>query len=353
MNKVVFIIVDNLYSGGAGRVASILANHMLRRHKVFVFVKEPGINYQISPQLHYEVLNDNAIYRPFKIVKRVCHLSCLIRKYKPDVIYSLGFMSKYSVFAKIISRHKHIKLVASERQDPNSEPRTTFMKRVRNYCYNKSDVLVCQTYLAAEYYRNKIKTPLIVIPNPITPNLPSWAGIESKKIVTACRLAEQKNLPLLLKAFRKFADHYPDYTLEIYGEGHLKQYLQDMVKSLLLDNKVKLMGASNNIHQIISESFMFVLSSDYEGMSNSMIEALGIGIPTICTDCPIGGASMLVKNKVNGLLVPVGDVDSLYEAMLWIIANMQQLPEMSKEASLIRERLDENKIVVQWESLMN
>ena len=60
---------------------------------------------------------------------------------------------------------------------------------------------------------------------------------------------------------------------------------------------------------------MFVSSSDFEGISNSMLEALGMGLPVVVTDCPVGGARMVIKSGENGILVPVGDTQAMYEAM--------------------------------------
>lgn len=352
MSKKVFIVVDNLCNGGAGRVASLLANAMCERNNVYVFVKESGIKYSIKDLVKYHILEDKIRFRPFKIYKRVQDLSCQIKKYHPNVIYSLGFVSKYTTFAMILSGVKNIKIIASERSDPNAEPNSFIMKLIRNYSYSKADYLVCQTFMAEAYYNKRIKTKTIVIPNPITPNLPFWSGIESKTIVTACRLDVQKNIPMLLQAFQMFNRQYPQYYLEIYGDGPLRNSLDRMIKKMSLGNSVHLMGNTNNIHEILAESFMFVLSSDNEGMSNSMLEALAIGVPSVCTDCPIGGAAMTIENKVNGLLVPIKDPNAFCDAMIWIVENKNKLGQMSLTAQTIRDRQSVEKIVKMWEDLI-
>ena len=353
MRKVIFIIVDNLRNGGAGRVASLLANSMIKRHEVYVFVKDPVINYKIDTKVHYHVLKDKAWLRPFKIIKRVKDLSRQIKQYRPDVIYPLGYVSKYTTFALMLSGHKKVKVIASERSDPHSEPASSIMKRVRDYSFGKADILVCQTNMAADFYNSRIKTKTVVIPNPITPNLPTWEGIDSNKIVTACRLDVQKNIPMLLQAFQMFSRQYPQYELEIYGDGPLRSSLDCLIKQMSLDNSVHLMGNTNNIHEILAQSFMFVLSSDNEGMSNSMLEALAIGVPSVCTDCPIGGAAMTIENKVNGLLVPIKDSNAFCDAMIWIVENKNKLNQMSSTAQTIRERQSVEKIVKMWEDLIS
>ncbi len=336
----VFIHVDNLYDGGAGRVASVLANSFCENNEVHVIVKDGLVKYEINSAVKKHVLNDATFFWPFRVIKRLLHYRKLIDEFKPDVIYSLGYVSKYTTFAYAMSSQKNVKIIASERSDPNSVPSNLFMKMVRNWCYGKADILVCQTNLAADYFRGKIKTPLAVIPNPVTPNLPQWNGAESLDFVAACRLDEQKNLPMLLNAFERLHKDYPMYRLKVYGQGHLIDYLTKMTETLGLRDCVSFPGATKEIHRVFASSFAYVSSSNHEGMSNSMLEALAIGVPSVCTDCPIGGAAMVMKNKINGLLTPVGDVDAFYCAMKYLVDNKQDLGQMSQNAMKIRDDVD-------------
>ena len=92
----------------------------------------------------------------------------------------------------------------------------------------------------------------------------------------------------------------------------------------------------------------YVSSSDYEGMSNSMLEALAMGIPSICTDCPIGGARTVIENGVNGILTPVGEQAPLTEAMLKIIEDEAFRNLLGNNAYAIRDKLNINDIADQW-----
>lgn len=114
---------------------------------------------------------------------------------------------------------------------------------------------------------------------------------------------------------------------------------------------ISLEGQTEKLHEILSNSFMSVLSSDYEGISNTMIESLGIGIPTICTDCPVGGAAMFIKNKINGILTPVGDKLALAEAMTYIIEHPNELLSISNEAQIINMSLNQEDIAKRWYEL--
>lgn len=258
-------------------------------------------------------------------------------------------MASYIYIATKISRVKGIKIISSERNDPRKEPVSNIKKKIRDFCYNHADVLVCQTQMAVDLLKKRgVKTKYVLISNPITPNLPEWEGFESKNIITAARLTIQKNLPLLIDAFNEVHKIHPDYKLTIYGEGELRKYLENLVTDKGLQGIVTLPGFSTNIHEVMKNAYMYVSSSDYEGISNSMLEALGIGLPCICTDCPVGGARMCIKNYVSGLLVEVGNKDQLVNAMNYLIDNKGMAKSYSRESRKINDLYSLEKITRKW-----
>ena len=119
-----------------------------------------------------------------------------------------------------------------------------------------------------------------------------------------------------------------------------------------MEQQIELNDFIQNIHSKITDSAMFVSSSDYEGISNSMLEAMGIGLPTVCTDCPCGGAKMMIENDENGILVPVRDKVALYKAMKKIIENPGFAEMISNNATKIKYKLEQNKICELWMNLI-
>ena len=143
------------------------------------------------------------------------------------------------------------------------------------------------------------------------------AGERRKRIVNFCRISSQKNLVLLIDAFDLFCADHPGYELFIYGDpaGNGTDGYKEIVENRIASSPnrafIRLLPARPDIHSEILDYAMFVSSSDFEGMSNSMLEAMACGLPCVCTDCPAGGARAVIHDHENGLLTPVGNADAL------------------------------------------
>lgn len=350
----IIIAIDNFRIGGAERVASLIANELSKQHEVHAIIFEKEIRYPIESKvtIHY-VLPENS-GRISKIIKRLNEYRKLINQIQPDVIYSFAYVGIYAAFGKLLSKNKTAKLICSERTDPTKEPSSNITRLLRDWAYSKSDTLVCQTKIVVNYFKSKgMNVNYKVIPNPVKEDLPHWENNNSKTFVTACRLAKQKNIPLMLNAFKEFSYKYSGYKLDIYGEGEEKENLTHLISDLGLGQNVSIKPFSTDIHNIMAKSLAYVSSSDYEGISNSMLEALAIGLPTICTDCPIGGAGMFIENLKNGILVPVNDKDSLSQGFEKIVSGELNLTEMSQNAKRIRIDINPQKIVNEWLTLID
>ena len=244
---------------------------------------------------------------------------------------------------------KRVKIILSERNDPNRFPQSKLLKKIRVLLYQFSDIIVFQTNDAKNFFNKTIQKKGVIIPNPIKEDLPYVnVGKRKREIVNFCRLAPQKNLKMLIDAFSMLCNDHPNFKLSIYGRGPLESELREYAEKLLGKDKVTISNYTENIHDKIKDSAMFVSSSDYEGMSNSMLESMAIGLPTICTDCPIGGARMVIKQYENGLLVPVGDTVALYRAMKEVVENEELSNKLSKNATRIRKELSTQNIFVKW-----
>lgn len=222
------------------------------------------------------------------------------------------------------------------------------------YLLRQTKAVIVQTHAAKDYYSKYLEN-VYVINNPINPGLPYEQVKErKKKIVNFCRISREKNLELLLEAFDKIHREYPDYVVEIYGnivssdEQLYKEELLKEVKRRGMDLFFRILPPTSDVHKKVMDAAMFVSTSDYEGLSNSMIEAMAIGLPCICTDCLGGGTIEVMVDHENGLIVPTKDADALYRAMKEYIEHPELAEKCSHNATAIRERLDVKRIAAQW-----
>lgn len=352
MKKIIFF-ADRLSSGGAERVTSVLANGLAEKgYKVtLVLMNRDTVAYKINPQVKLIELEE-------QIGKR--DSLYYLKKYRAvsknlvnmDAVISLA-MPQTNLYIAFAAKLHHKKLVLSERNDPASYPSERILRWGRNFTYYLADRLVFQTNDAKKYFKDCLQKKGSIIPNPISEGLPErYFGVREKRVVNFCRLEPQKNLKLLLSSFEKFSKMFPDYRLEIYGSGVQENELRDLIKEKGFSERVSLKPNDSAVHEKVRNAAMFVSSSDYEGISNSMIEAMAIGLPVVCTNCPSGGARMMIDNGINGILVPVGDEAALYNAMRMITEDPKLAEKLSLNAVNIRERLAGKKIVDLWEEVI-
>ena len=107
-------------------------------------------------------------------------------------------------------------------------------------------------------------------------------------------------------------------------------------------------GTFPNVLEKIKTASLFAFSSNFDGMPNALIEAMALGLPVISTDCQCGGPRELVDDGINGLLVPVGDIDTFANKMDYILCNKEKADLIANKAVSIRKKLDSQNIGKQW-----
>ncbi len=362
MKKVIFVI-GSLSNGGAERVISILANELSKLHysvEVILLYKNE-ISYKMNEEIKIRFIDVSNDKKVMKVFKRMYLLHKIFKNASNSTVIS--FLSQINIYSIIASIHTNTKLIVSERNDPYQVPTVKSIRIFRNFLYKFIDKLVCQTEDAVKYFNKTIQKKSIVIYNPLNEELLNM--IEKKKenslknnsviensIVSVVRLEPQKRVDLLIEAFYEVQKQFPEYRLIIYGDGSCRKSLSDQIISLNLQNKVYLPGFVNRVNEKIKNAYMFVICSEYEGMSNSLIEAMALGLPVISTNSPIGGAKMLINNEINGILIPVNNKDSLVEAMIKILENPEFRNKLARNASNIVNIINNKKIIDKWIDLI-
>lgn len=284
------------------------------------------------------------------LLKKTVGIRRTLKQIKPDVLVTMGVPGAlFDVPACVGLGIKHI---ISERNDPAHFGGRTITRIISRLLMRKADGYVFQTKDAQAYYGGDIAKHSVIIPNPlfIGDDYPAtqYTGEREKTIVTTGRLNKQKNHPLLIRTFKRIVEEFSDYKLIIYGEGPERQNDETLIKELGLEGRVLLPGTINNVPEKIHKSSLYVLSSDFEGMPNALMEAMALGLPCISTDCPCGGPKELIENGKNGILVPVGDEDALVNAMIKVLSDARLAVELGKKAMSVREELSMDKICKKW-----
>ncbi len=339
MEKIVFVIPD-MPGGGTERVVALLANEYSRRGIPVAILLFAGHEtaYPLDSGVEVVSVGEPSGGSLAARLDRIRRMRRFYRENRNCQIWAFSVMGTvFSAAAALGQRHFFL---VSERNDPGRYDH----KRIRNLCYRRADVVVCQTLDAAAGFPAGIRKRSVVIPNPLETGEEPFTGEREKRIVAVGRLSAQKNHKLLLRAFAAFSGEHKGYVLEIYGQGELEPELRRLASALKIDKSVIFKGFSGHVLSDIRSASMYVLSSDYEGISNSMLEAMALGLPVIATDCPIGGSRMYIKDGVNGFLTPVGDVQALALAMGRLADDSSLAGRLGREAVKIREELAVAKI---------
>ena len=359
--KRILFIIDDFLGGGAERVACRLLNRLCRNYQVYlVYFKGNAEAYFLEPAVYvihiksrnYEKAeNNSALKNNF-----FWHLNnyidgfrktILIKKIKKhyQIDTTISFL-KVGNMVNVLSGGRDKKIV-SERMDPSKMPLGYYL--CSRYSCFFADCVVFQTKYVQGMYNDRVKAKSCIIPNPTEISCKVLRN-RGRKIVAVGRLEKQKNHKLLIKAFSIFHETHPEYHLYIYGEGDLQEELLQASEKCHVHGFVHFEGFRKNIHAAIADAEQFVLSSDFEGLSNALMEAMMMGHACISTDC--AGSTEIIENEKNGLLVPVGDVHALSEAMCRLSDDPVLRKRLGHEAALTAEDWNVDRIVDLWENVL-
>lgn len=348
--KILFVN-SSLGSGGSEKVMTLIANEFSKKYDVSMIVLENNIKESYFVNENVEIIRPSNHKNGFlNKIRRIIELRKLIKKGNYDIIISFIQEINNKVIMSTIGLKTPI--IVSERCNPKMD-RKVIHNIISNIFYPTVKNVVLQTDEVKKMYSKRMQKNMVVIPNPVDISIPKpYTGKRDTRIVAVGRLTKQKNFSMLLYAFSNILHYFPEYILEIYGEGPLFKELKKIAKELKIDDKVFFRGYVSNVDELIKSSSLYISTSDYEGISNSMIESLSMGIPTICTDCPVGGAKMMIKNNQNGVLIPVGNQKALETAIKKILSDKNFANKLSINSVKIRKEYAIEKIANKWEGLI-
>lgn len=349
--KVVFFI-GSLWAGGAERVITKLAKHFVDIGYIveIVLLLDTTVVYPVSEKIKLVYLvptnkkRNYLLNLPFWIRK----IRAYVKETRPDCIIS--FVGRINLLVLTACMGLNQRIIISERNDPKHDGRGKFILSVCNLLYRKADFIVFQTSYEQSCFSKKLNNISKIIVNPVGVHLKTVQPKE-KVIATAGRLAPQKNQKLLIKAFSKVCKQFTDYNLKIYGDGPLENDLKKLIELYRLKEHVFLCGHIANIHEELQKATIFVMTSNYEGLSNSLVEAMMLGLPCITTN--YDGANEVVENKINGLIVPMDDEVALAKALTCLINDEEYRNRLGNLAKSTSSKYLEESVFAQWDQIVN
>lgn len=348
MSRIIFMI-SSMGRGGAERVVSILSNHYCKLgwDVEIVMTLHNITSYSLDSRVIMTDLSQDGTtpIKYLRLLKSIRHHIC---KMKPDVV--VAFTAPICVITELslLGMRRKFRLVESERYNPASSRRNFLFRKLIDFSYSRADAVVFQSLKAKSYFGKAIQSKSVIIGNPIELNAERK---EPKHIVlTAGRLSPEKNQVMLINAFAKISDKFPEYTLEIYGEGELREMLENQIQVLGLDKKISLRGSLDDYHKFLAQGEIFVLPSNDEGLSNALLEAMLMGLPCIATACI--GSDEVIRSGENGILIPIGGQEELTKALERLLSDRDLRTTYGEEAARTTESFRVSNVIDQWDAII-
>lgn len=352
----IFIVCSRLSYGGAERVGVMLANGLSVSHSVYLIsntLEEP--TYEVKSSVQLLPLFSSISSKIDKWASTLPNIRKYAKTYRPDVI--IGIMETCSLVAKLATIGLSIPVIMTEHnafERPKNTPLTKWQIITKFYINKLYCCVTILTEADKEFIGLRLKNT-VVMPNPLflTPviNLP----VKEKIVLAAGRIDDWhcKGFDILLKAWGTIAKQYPDWTLEIAGDGGKVdlELLQNIVRKSEVENQVKFLGYQKNIVDRYKQSAIFVLSSRYEGFGLVLIEAMSQGCA--CVACDFKGRQReIIRNDSEGLVCVPNDVDALALAIKKMIDD-DIYRQKVQEAAIERSKYyTMDKTIRRWEKLL-
>lgn len=277
---------------------------------------------------------------------------------QPDVVIS--FVDVMNVKVLLASLAKPWPVVVAERIDPGAHTLRRPWVWLRRLVYRQAAMIVVQTGDAAEWVRRRFPRSVVgVIPNPVL-TAPIAAERDSERgpllsrpaIVAVGRLVPQKGFDLLIRAFASACTKLPReggrWHLFLFGEGPERTKLETLAQRLRVDGRVHLPGTTRDTAAVFREADLFVLASRYEGFPNALLEAMANGVASVSTACRSGPAD-IVRDGIDGLLVPPDDPDAMAGAMARLMTDGSERRRLAARAPEVLRRYNVEDVMVLWD----
>ena len=357
--RIVFL-TNSIGFGGAEKMITCVANGMAKRGHFVAIVNYKSAGGEYINKHQQDIDKSISVYefqgnKAGKIsrLQKILFTRRVVKEFDADVM--ICFTMYPSFVGKIVQMLTGIPSIMSERGNPYATiNKKNFNCLIELFVVNQSAGGVFQIKGASDFFSTRLQKKSTIIPNPIfIKDKIEQVQFEQreKSIVSVGRLDNyQKRYDIMIKAFSLFSKNHPEWLLKLYGVGSDEQLIKNWCIENGVEDRVKFMGLSKQPMVDICNAGMFLITSDFEGISNSLLEAMAVGLPCVSTDSPPGGARMLIQNNSNGLLAEVGNHEKIAEAMAKFADDPNLAKQCGENAKLVVSRFDAERTLDKWES---
>ncbi len=356
------VVTYSLSAGGGERVASTLINYWVEGGEQVTLVTFDSVEkdfYRIDAKVKRIALgltSESKNWREFigNNLRRIQILRAFFRSSEFDVVVS--FIDKTNVLVLLATFGLGVPVVVSEQIDPRKHSVGMVAAALRRVLYPSACAVVVLTAGMSQWARRIVKKEAIyVVPSPISEQFlgsrKSNGSSTLHTVVAMGRMEPQKGFDRLLTAFAKCAQRHPEWTLRIVGEGTERPRLHALTVRLGLESRIRLDTVTKEPEKVLRDSDLFVLSSRYEGFPNVLLEAMACGLPVISFDCQTGPGE-IIRDGIDGVLVPPDDVEALAKAMDSLMGAQQERRRLAASAVEVAERFSLPRVMAMWSEIL-
>lgn len=352
------IMTGSLSKGGTERVIVNLTDYLISKGdrvsivSLLVAEEEYVLNsaakryiWDLSP----DEIKSDITSRISNFKARINKLRGIWKSINPDVVIS--FIGKNNIMSLLTAKKMGIPVIVAVRGEPTEEYYAKWMRIAARHMFKSADEILLQTKGQLEFFPKSIQKKAVILKNPLNSQFliePVPFSERKPLIVSVGRIDENKNHRMIIDAFSNIRAAFPEYQLIIYGDGELRNELTDYVKSLHMDDCIKLPGRIDNVAETLKYARFFVLTSDTEGSPNALIEAMCLSICCISTDCPSGGPGELIEDGENGLLIPVRNTPKMQDVLQKLLNNLHEAERIAMNASTTRDIYNPETVLDEW-----
>lgn len=352
--KHVAFYIGSLKKGGAERVFVNLASWFLARgYEVTIITQyQKEEEYELpegAARIISDLTSEEEGGRLANLFRRYRKLRRIFKETGADLV--LSTIGKNNFMALLANAFLPTRVVVSVVAEPTEEYPNAFMRFLAKTLFYFADGIVMQTTDAVRFFPKSLQKRCVILKNSLNPDFvrPRFEGVRPQDIVAVGRMDDNKNQRMAIRAFGRIADQFPKARLILYGDGPLRETLQKEIGQSPLAGRVLLPGRVTDVPERIEKAYAFVLTSFTEGMPNTLIEAMSLGLACISTDCPCGGPRDLIRDGENGFLVPVNDDKALAKRLSELLSDPEKAEQTGRAAAKLREEYAPERVNAEWE----